>query len=153
LNVGAHLDKISRLESLRGRLDPLEDFALWFWSAMNSGTHAVNAALHDAGVTQPDDVFPMQPGVYLVPRADGEPRPEFRPLGDVLHVGRPALDVPVPSDIQEMMKEMEAIEHHRDPCVRGDREPTQAIVDQCDRALRRCLQLLSERLPERAHEA
>lgn len=147
MNITSHLEKIGRLEALRIRLDPLDDFALWFWSAMNCGTHAVNAALHDAGITRADDVFPMQPGVYLVPQPGGEPQPRFYPLGDVLHVGRPKIDSPVPSDIAEMMIAMEVIEHHRDPCVRGEREPTQEIVAECDAALRRCLQLLTSRLP------
>jgi hypothetical protein len=149
MNVASHLEKIGRLEALRARLDPLDDFALWFWSAMNSGTHAVNAVLHDAGITRADDVFPMQPGVYLVPQPGGEPRPDFHPLGDVLHVGRPKIDSAVPPDIAEMMSAMEVIEHHRDPCVRGEREPTQEIVAQCDAALRRCLQLLGKRVPAR----
>ncbi|MGD9944233.1 MAG: hypothetical protein AB7L76_12110 [Burkholderiaceae bacterium] len=146
MNVDSHLDKIRRMEALRARLHPLDDFPLWFWSAMNAGTHAVNAALHEAGVTRPDDVFPTQPGVYLVPRAGGEPCPAYCPLGDVLHVGRPKIEAPVPDDIAAMMHEMETIEHHRDPCVRGEREPTQAIVDECDAALGRCLQLLTLRL-------
>ena len=147
MNIASHLEKIGRFEALLARLDPLDDFALWFWTVMNCGTHAVNAALHDAQVTRADDVFPMQPGVYLVPQAGGEPQPRFHPLGDVLHVGRPKVDAPVPSDIAEMMSAMEIIEHHRDPCVRGEREPTRAIVEECDAALRRCLGLLADRLP------
>src|SRR5690606_20510263 len=75
VNIVSHLEKIRRLEALRARLDPLDDFALWFWSAMNCGTHAVNAALHDAGITRADDVYPMQPGVYLVPQTSGEAQP------------------------------------------------------------------------------
>jgi len=55
MNVAAHEEKIRRLEALRQRLDPLEDFELWFWTAMNAGTHAVNAALHHAGITGADD--------------------------------------------------------------------------------------------------
>jgi uncharacterized protein (DUF433 family) len=46
-----------------------------------------------------------------------------------------------------MMKEMEVIEHHRDPCIRGERTPTRAIADECDRALRSVLELLHRRLP------
>lgn len=147
MNVAAHLEKVAKLETLRRRLDPLEDFELWFWAAMNAGTHAVNAALHDAGVTLDSDVFPTQPGVYLAPRPDGSLVPELRPLGDIMHVGRPKVDAPLPGDVTEMMRAMEVIEHHRDPCVRGDREPTRAIADECDAALRRCLDLLRQRLP------
>ncbi|TAK81566.1 MAG: hypothetical protein EPO20_26075 [Betaproteobacteria bacterium] len=147
MNVASHLQKIRKLEALRSRLDPMDDFELWFWSAMNAGTHAVNAALHDAKITRADDVFPAQPGVYLVPQPDSSVRPAFHPLGDVLHVGRPKIDAPIPEDVAAMMHEMELIEHHRDPCIRGERPPTPAIAQQCERALRRCLELLGKRLP------
>ena len=147
MNVASHLEKIRKLEALRARLDPLEDFELWFWSAMHAGTHAVNAALHHSGITRDDDVFPTQPGVYLVPQPDASVLAAFRPLGDVLHVGRPKIEVPVPPDVAAMMQAMEIIEHHRDPCIRGEREPTRAIADECQRALLRCLELLARRIP------
>ena len=147
MNVSSHLEKIRKLEALRARLDPLEDFELWFWSAMNAGTHAVNAALHHARVTRDEDVFPTQPGVYLVPQADSTLKPAFHPLGDVLHVGRPRVEGSIPADVEEMMREMETIEHHRDPCIRGERQPTREIAGDCEGALRRCLALLSSRIP------
>jgi hypothetical protein len=146
MNVESHLEKIARLESLRGRLDPLQDFELWFWAGMTAGTHAVNAALHLAAITASDDVFPMQPGVYLAPQTDGTFRATFCPLGDVLHVGRPKVEGPVPEDIASMMHLMELIERYRDPCVREGLEPSAAIVEECDTALQRCLQLLNDRL-------
>ena len=146
MNVTSHLDKITKLEALRARLDRMEDFELWFWTAMNAGTHAVNAALHHAGITRPDDVYPMQPGVYLVPQPDASLKPAYCPLGDILHVGRPKVEGDIPADIAEMMKNMEAIEHHRDPCIRGEREPTEAIAVECNRALGRVLDLLAARM-------
>lgn len=148
MNTASHLEKIAKLQALRARLDPLEDFELWFWAAMTAGTHAVNSVLHHAGITRADDVFPTQPGVYLVPLPGGAVRAAFHPLGDIMHVGRPRIEGPVPEDIANMMREMEVIEHHRDPCVRGEREPTRAIADECDGALRRCLDLLARRIPE-----
>ena len=74
MNASSHLEKIAKLEELRRRLDPVGDFELWFWAGMTAGTHAVNAALHHAKVTEDDDVFPTQPGVYLVPQANGSLR-------------------------------------------------------------------------------
>lgn len=148
MNIASHLEKIRKLEALRSRLDAMDDFELWFWSAMNAGTHAVNAALHHAKVTRADDVFPTQPGVYLVPQPDASLRPAFHPLGDVLHVGRPKVEGAIPDDIASMMREMEVIEHHRDPCIRGEQQPTREIAQECERALLRCLALLRGRLPE-----
>lgn len=147
MNVASHLEKIRKFEVLRAKLDPMEDFELWFWTAMNAGTQAVNAALHDAGVTRADDVFPSQPGVYLVPQPDAALKPSFHPVGDILHVGRPKVEGAIPDDIAEMMREMEVIEHHRDPCIRGEREPTRAIADECDQALRRVLDIFAKRVP------
>ncbi|MFL9963381.1 hypothetical protein PQR02_20360 [Paraburkholderia sediminicola] len=146
MNVNSHLEKIARLESLRARFDALEDFELWFWAGMTGGTHAVNAALHHAGITAADDVYAAQPGVYLVPQPDGTLRHAFRPLGDVLHVGRPAVKAPVPEDIASMMHLMESVEQYRDPCVRHGVVPTAAIVKECDTAVLECFRLLNQRL-------
>lgn len=146
MNIASHREKIAKLEALRARLDPMEDFELWFWAGMNAGTHAVNAALHHAGVTGAEDRFPTQPGVYLVPQPGGALQPMLKPLGDVLHVGRPRVEAPVPEDIARMMSRMEVIEHHRDPCIRGEREPTRAIAEECDAALRAVLALFEGRV-------
>jgi hypothetical protein len=144
--IPAHLDKLRLLEAARARLDPLDDFELWFWAGMHAGTHAVNAALHHAGLTREEASFATQPGVYLVPRPDGPPDTAPRPLADVLHVGRPAVPGAIPADVAALMHAMEVIEHHRDPCVRGDRAPTAAIVEDCDAALRQVYRLLEARL-------
>jgi hypothetical protein len=144
--IAAHVDKIRRLETVRRRLDPLEDFELWFWAGMHAGTHAVNAALHHAGLTREEHSFATQPGVYLVPGDGGPPRAELRALADVMHVGRPPVPGSIPGDVVRVMHAMEVIEHHRDPCVRGDRTPTAAIVAECDAALREVMALLDARL-------
>ncbi|MFX1676506.1 hypothetical protein PWR63_30355 [Paraburkholderia sp. A2WS-5] len=151
MNVQSHLEKIARLESLRNRMDPLQDFDLWFWAGMTAGTHAVNAALHHGGITASDDMYPTQPGVYLVPQCDGGLRAAFRSVGDILHVGRPVIEARVPEDVASMMHLMETIERHRDPCVREGRTPTAAIVEECDAALRQCLLLLDNRLKGDGH--
>src|SRR5215831_5406274 len=97
MHVAAHLQKIARLERMRSSLDPEADFELWFWAAMHAGTHAFNAALHHAGITPQERAFATQPGVHLVARADGTFVPELRAAGDVLHVGRPAIEAPLPA--------------------------------------------------------
>jgi hypothetical protein len=146
MKVASHREKIDKLMALRQRLDPLEDFEIWFWAGMTAGTHAVNAALHQAGVTRDDDKFPTQPHVYLSRQPDGSLKTSFGPLGDVLHVGRPKVEAPVPGDVATMMEQMEIIEHYRDPCLRDGLTPTAAIAAECDAALRRCIELLAARL-------
>lgn len=143
--IASHLKKIEGFESVVSRLEPLQDFELWFWSLMVSGTNAVNAALHHAGITPEESAFPTQPGVYLV-ASDGGWKPVLKEAGDVLHVGRPAIEGPVPQDIQRMMHAMERIETWRDPCTRGDTEPTPAIVAACLAAYQECVDLLHIRL-------
>lgn len=145
--VSSHLEKINSFEAAMALLDPLEDFELWFWSAMVSGTNAVNAALHVAKITPAEHAYPSQPGVYYVRDAQGY-RPALKELGDVLHVGRPHIRAPVPPDIHRMMEAMEKIEAFRDPCTRGDMEPTAEIVRVCDAAYRECTHLLRKRLEE-----
>lgn len=145
MNIAGHIEKIERLNALRERLQPIDDFELWFWAGMTAGTHAVNAALHHARITDDADMFATQPGVYLVQATDGSWKPAFRDPGDVLHVGRPKIEGPIPADIAAMMHEMEIVETHRDPCTRGTRVPTDAIVQECRQALDRCFKLLRER--------
>jgi hypothetical protein len=148
--VSSHLKKIARFEEAMSLLHPLDDFELWFWSAMLGGTNAVNVALHMAQVTPAESAFPSQPGVYHVPdeNAPGGHRAVLQSLGDVLHVGRPPIQGPVPDDVQRMMHAMEIIESHRDPCTRGESEPTADIVAQCQAAYAECLGLLRKRLAE-----
>jgi hypothetical protein len=154
MHIAAHLQKIARLEQARSRMDPGEDFELWFWAAMLAGTHAFNAALHHAGITPQERAFAMQPGVYLVAQRDGTFMPELRAApGDVLHVGRPHIDAPLPDDVQRIAHAMERMEAFRDPCVREGKRPTPEIIDICAAALRECLALLDGRLSGGEHAA
>jgi hypothetical protein len=117
---------------------------------MLAGTHALNAALHHAGLTSESNAFPMQPGVYLVPQDDGELAPQLLAPGDVLHLGRPRIEGQMPADLQRMAHAMETIEAYRDPCVRQGRPSTPEISAECDAALQECLSLLRRRLSEQA---
>ena len=150
MHIDAHLQKISRLERSRSRLDAMADFELWFWAAMQAGTHALNAALHHAGLTSDVSAFPTQPGVYLVPQRDGALAPQLLAPGDVLHIGRPKIDGELPGDVRAMAHAMETIETYRDPCVREGRPATPEIAAACDAALQDILALLRRRLAETA---
>ena len=145
MKIESHFEKIERFEALRNRLDRFEDFEIWFWTTMNAGTNAVNAALHAAGVTEDGPWYPQQPGVYMV--AGDEPdtfTPAFRPLGDVLHVGRPKIEKPIPEKVQRIADLMDVIEEWRDPCVRDGAPVTPEIVDKVDAAYREAVALARE---------
>ena len=139
MKVISHIDKVRRMTALRKRLDPLADFELWFWSTLSAGVNVLNATLHLIGMTRDDPVFSTIPGVHVVKQPDGSYARELRGLGDVSHVGWPELEGEVPPPIRQLENALHSIERHRDPCIRGEREPTQAIVDECEEAFTRVM--------------
>ena len=124
MRIASHANKIDRLLQLRERLDPLQDFELWYWAGLTAGTNIWNASLHAAGLTSQERVFSTIPGVHVVPQADGSCRRELRGPGDVSHVGWPAISGEMPEPIQRLEAALHALEEHRDPCLRGDRSPS-----------------------------
>jgi hypothetical protein len=139
VKIASHAEKIRRLLELRGRLQPLEHFELWYWTTLTTGTNIWNATLHAAGLTSEERVFSTIPGVHVVPQPDGTFRRELRGPGDVSHVGWPAIAGTMPAHVTALEAALHALEEHRDPCLRGDRRPTQAIVDECEQAFARAL--------------
>ncbi|MBS0452319.1 MAG: hypothetical protein JSS14_13505 [Proteobacteria bacterium] len=150
MKIASHAEKIRRLLALRGRLDPLVDFELWYWTSLTAGTNIWNASLHASGLTSEDRVFSTIPGVHVVPQADGSWRRELRGPGDVSHVGWPPIPGEMPRPIQHLEAALHALEEHRDPCLRGDRVPTQAIVDECEQAMRQALSVYQALLGQEA---
>jgi hypothetical protein len=134
VKIAAHADKVVRMTALRRRLDPLRDFELWYWTSLTAGTNMWNATLHAAGLTSEERVYSTIPGVHVVPQPDGTYRRELRGPGDVSHVGWPPVPGDMPAHIRELEAALHALEEHRDPCLRGDRQPTQAVVDECEQA-------------------
>ncbi|GAA4470945.1 hypothetical protein GCM10023094_00670 [Rhodococcus olei] len=145
MRTASHLDKFGRLCDLRSRLDPIDDFELWYWTTLTASTNAYNASLHLAGLTRDDPVFSTIPGVHVVPQPDGGYARELRGLGDVSHLGWPPVDGEIPDDIQDLEIALEVIEEHRDPCLRGERRPTRHIVDECERQFARIASVLATR--------
>lgn len=137
MKVASHVDKVHRLAQLRSRLDPLRDFELWYWTSLTAGTNMWNATLHLAGLTSDERIFSTIPGVHVVPQPDGSWRRELRAPGDVSHVGWPEIPGPMPEHMKRLEAALHALEEHRDPCLRGDRQPTREIVDECERAFAR----------------
>lgn len=149
MRTASHLEKFHRLVELRTRLDPLEDFELWYWTTLTAGTNAYNACLHLAGLTRDDPVFSTIPGVHLVRQCDGSYARALRGPGDVSHVGWPPIAGAIPEDIQSLEIALEVIEEHRDPCLRGERRPTRYIVDECEREFGRVRAILLARAEEK----
>lgn len=147
MRVDAHAEKIRRLQRLRTRLDPLRDFELWYWSSLTAGTNIWNAVLHLAGLTSEERVFSTIPGVHMVPQPDGSFRRELRGPGDVSHVGWPPIPGEMPAHVQQLEAALHALEEHRDPCLRGDRAPTPAIVAECEQAFARALSVFQHAYP------
>ncbi|SEB13436.1 hypothetical protein [Variovorax sp. YR216] len=139
MKISSHAEKIGRLLALRDRLDPLEDFELWYWTCLTAGTNMWNASLHAAGITSEERAFSTIPGVHVVPQGDGGWRRELRGPGDVSHVGWPPIPGEMPEPIQRLEAALHALEAHRDPCLRGDRTPTRAIVEECNLAMQQAL--------------
>ena len=106
---------------------------------MTAATHALNAAFHTVGLTEEDDVYPTQvAGVYV---AAGAGR-LMKPPGDVLHVGMPPLDRPVPGHLDEACAALGEIEAAGDRFIRGTAAPTPDDLSVCDAAYTRCMTLL-----------
>lgn len=148
MKIEAHFEKIARFEVLRNRLHSFEDFEIWFWTTMNAGNNAVNAALHAVGITEDGPWYPQQPGVYMVEEKPGSYCPAFKPLGDVLHVGRPKIEEPLPPKVQKIADVMNDIEEWRDPCVRDGQKVTQEIIDKVEKAYSEVIRLAREVVTE-----
>ncbi|MGA7778839.1 MAG: hypothetical protein WCA85_14185 [Paraburkholderia sp.] len=152
MKVISHLDKVRRMASLRQHLDPLADFELWFWATLTASTNVFNATLHLAGLTSDDPVFSTVPGVHVVKQSDGSYARELRGPGDVSHVGWPEIEGEVPQAIRQLEHALRIIEHHRDPCIRGDRVPTQVTVDECEQAFTQVMYIFGQALKGAGYE-
>jgi hypothetical protein len=51
---------------------------------------------------------------------------------DLIHIGLPEINDPLPPWIAKAYEAMEVIERYRDPCVRGDRPITPALIAECE---------------------
>jgi hypothetical protein len=152
MKVISHLDKVRRLVVLREHLDPLADFELWFWTTLTASINVFNAALHLTGLTRDDPVFSTIPGVHVVKQPDGSYARELRGLGDVSHVGWPEIEGEVPQAIRQFEHALHTIEHHRDPCIRGDCVPNQTIVDECEQAFAQVMYVFEQALKGTEYE-
>ncbi|HZR01754.1 MAG TPA: hypothetical protein VFA81_01115 [Burkholderiales bacterium] len=146
MNIAAHLEKLRRTQDVRSRLDPMQDFELWFWMSMIGGTHAINAALHHVGATDPGEYFCTQSvDVYLEQGdAPGTWKHSLRYGCDIVHVGMPKVQAKLPCELEDACDAMMVLEHLRDPCIRGDHTITPADIAAVDRAYVTCLRLTQQ---------
>ena len=93
MEIRHHREKYERLLTVRCKLDPLQDFELWFWMSMTAATHMVNAALHHRGASSDAHYYSYHVfGLYVLPERGPEGwRRAPKPPGDIVHTGRPEL--------------------------------------------------------------
>ena len=148
MKIESHLDKFRRLHEMQARLDPSEDRELWIWTAMNASVNLLNASLHRHGITREADSFHTQiDGLYVVPdRRNGTLHDSLELPGDVMHVGQPALDLPLPPAIERAGRNLRTIEDLREPYVRGNGVPPAGIEHQWQAAYAQCVRELCQAL-------
>ena len=141
MEISKHLEKISRINDLRERLDPQDDFELWMWASMSAATNAMNAMLHKLGVTSPGEHFPHQiPGIFVEPsRVNGKWKKVIVPPGDLIHIGYPPISTPIPNILSAFLNALATVEDFRESHIRGNAPITREITEQCDAAYRRCM--------------
>ena len=75
---------------------------------LNAGTAIINAALHATGVTREDSSFATQiPNIYSVAGPNGTRHLEYRFDVDLIHVGMPKIDSPLPPPLATAFSEMQ----------------------------------------------
>lgn len=93
MKIKEHIDKCTRIEHSAVKLNRDTDYEMFVEACMLAGTHLLNAALHETGIT-----------------FEGS---------DLLHSDKPKLDVAVPALIAKMMGELKQIEDLRSGYLRG----------------------------------
>lgn len=146
MEIERHLEKIQGYEDVISRLDPIDDFELWFWAQLNSATNALNAALHHLKVTEPGPCFSHQiPGVFVEPEpVDGEWKKVIVAPGDIIHIGFPPISQEIPECIEPLNKELETLEDFRETHVRGGEAAGDEEVEICRQAYARCMSVFRD---------
>jgi len=142
MEITRHQEKFQRLSSTRRKLDALADFELWFWISMTAATHMVNAALHKSGASRAGNYYAYHVfGLYVLPEKDtyGWKRAPLPP-GDIVHTGRPDLDVELGSELLDAYSALRALEDMREPFARGPLPITPFVAAACEHAFKHCVQ-------------
>lgn len=143
--VAAHLEKVERLDRARRRLDPFDDYELWYFAALTACVNAMNAALHALGATEAEDCFAHNVPIYIRAGAKaGHFEPVIRPFGDIEHIDGPETEALVPAALAEAKRALIWLEEIRDPGVRGDLEITRELIEGVEAAYGTCLRVARE---------
>ena len=143
MEIAAHREKMARLEDLRSRLDPIEDFELWMWASMTAVTNGLNACLHHLKLTRPKPYYPHQiPGLYVTRGPENSWTKLFAAPGDVIHLGLPPFDGDIPQSVVDLSTQLEVLEDLREPFVRGGQPITTAEVERCRAAYEKSITMI-----------
>lgn len=150
MEISAHREKMARLEGLRSRLDPTDDFELWMWASMTAVTNGLNACLHQLKLTEPKPYYPHQiPGLYVTRGAAGSWTSIFAEPGDVIHLGLPPFEGVIPQAIRDLSVELEVLEDLREPYVRGGQPISPQVIQRCRVAYENSVVIIDNILPGR----
>jgi hypothetical protein len=140
MEIRHHQEKFRRLLVTRQKLNPIQDFELWFWVSMTAATHIVNAALHKSGATRDDHYYPYHVfGLYVLPERDAKGwKRAPMPPGDIVHTGRPELKLS--PDLQDAYSALHFLEDMREPFVRGHSLITPFVTASCEHAFKHCVE-------------
>ncbi|MCZ0951003.1 MAG: hypothetical protein OXJ56_00345 [Rhodospirillaceae bacterium] len=142
--VSEHLEKLARLEEMRARLDPADDYELWYFSGLTLCVNAMNAALHTLGATTAERCFAHNVPVYIrETETPGVFEPVIRPFGDIEHIEGPETEALVPAELDEAKRALIWMEDIRDPSVRGELEITDAVIEGVRSACDTCVRVAS----------
>ncbi len=145
MRIEDHLEKAGRIDRLREKLDPLEDYELWYWASLVVAMNLLNAALHRLEATVDEDCFAHNLPVYIRPgKNPGTFEPVVRTPGDLEHVEGEENMRLIPAELDEATQALVELEAVRDPGVRGDLEMTQELMLRVDEAYRSCVTVTRE---------
>lgn len=149
MQLASHVEKIGRMASRRARMDPERDFELWMWMGMTIATHALNAALHHAGLTRSGDYYSYHViGLYVVPpRGENGWLKQVLPPGDVVHVDAPPIADDLPESIRDASRALKILENMREPYIRGGEAITPQVIETCRGAYAACINGLANTVP------
>ncbi len=137
--IADHVEKIARIEAARARLDPIEDYELWYFATLFAAIHAVNAALHAIGVTRGEDCFAHNAPVFFRrDPASGDFEAVINTGGDLEHVEGDEAATLFPSSLEDARRAVVELEEMREPSVRGTLRPSADVVARVEAAYGAC---------------